>query len=553
MDAADTAAPGLGADAQALRLQVLAVQAMLSDAEWNQTATAGQQLYGSARAAGVIDVAAEAALAVAKAFFNLDRLESAEHWCDRMRDAALAGELTALLASGWVVSAAVRARQDRTVAAIAAVNQALELLDDSMPAAMRRTVYFGVAITYRGLGLWTHAVGAWRAAVETDRAGGGQGGSLISRLNLIECALRAYDELLSVDATSAEPLLHEMLAFDDELSHAVTTLPAGWYRFRSHHLWGALMLRRQDFQQALPVLQAAVSQEGDHPVAARGAVWLEMGRAQVGLGDHAAARVSADRACTLLEADARGPGGLRPLPGLHDLWRAERLGGRHEAALGLLMEQHQRSVRNMQALLDAEVAGLTRQLSAQTLSLQNADLRELNAGLARSVVDISRVAHTDALTGALNRRAIELAFAQSQRQCRRMLMVMIDLDHFKAVNDNHSHAVGDAVLRRVVAALQDGMRAPDQLGRYGGEEFTLLLAEADLAAGAVVVERLRLRVAAIDWSTLAVGLVVTISAGLVGVGADESFEEALVRADRLLYQAKHLGRNRVVADPAGAA
>ena len=553
MDAAHPAELGLGADGQALRMQVVAVHELLSNAQWNQTATAGQALYDSACAGGVIDVAAEAALAVAKAFFNLDRLESAEHWCDRMRNAALAGQLTALRASGWVVSAAVRARQDRTVAAIAAVNHALELLDDSMPAATRRTVYFGVAITYRGLGLWTHAVGAWRAAVETDRAGGSNGGSLISRLNLIECALRAYDELLSVDATSAEPLLHEMLAFEDELSHAVTTLPAGWYRFRSHHMWGALMCRRHEFQQALPVLQAAVNQEADHSVAARGAVWLELGRAQAGLGDHTAAQASADRACTLLEADARGPGGLRPLPGLHDLWRAERLGGRHESALLLLVEQHQRLVRNMQALLDAEVAGLTRQLSAQTLSLQNADLRELNAGLARSVVDISRVAHTDALTGALNRRAIELAFAESQRQGRRMVMVMIDLDHFKAVNDSHSHAVGDAVLRRVTSALQDGMRAPDQLGRYGGEEFTLLLAEADLAEGATVVERLRQRVAAIDWSTLAVGLVVTISAGLVGVSPDESFEEAVVRADRLLYQAKRLGRNCVMADPAAAA
>ena len=181
-----------------------------------------------------------------------------------------------------------------------------------------------------------------------------------------------------------------------------------------------------------------------------------------------------------------------------------------------------------------------------TLCLQNADLRELNAGLARSFQDITRVADTDSLTGVLNRRAIEAAFATLQLEGRRFVVAMIDLDHFKAVNDIHSHGVGDAVLRRVTATLQDGLRAPDRLGRYGGEEFTLLLAEADPAAGAMVVERLRERVAAVDWSVLAPGLVVTFSAGLVGVGSAESFDAAVARADRLLYQAKHLGRNRVI-------
>ncbi|MCY7315426.1 MAG: GGDEF domain-containing protein [Rubrivivax sp.] len=546
MDELRPASLGTDADALALRAQLLAVQSSLVEGRWTETESVGQALYDSARAAGNIEISAEAALAVAKALFNVDRLDSAEDWCKRTREAAVQGGLTALHATGWVVSAAVRARLDRTTDAIAAVAEALDRLDSSMPAAARRTVYFGVAITYRGLGLWTHAADAWRAAVEVDRASDGGDGTMISRLNLIECGLRAHDDLCEIDAPAAEVLLHEMLAMEPEVCRFAATLPAGWYRFRSHHMLGALLVRRSCFVPALSMLQLAVSQETGHPNAAQGAAWLDLGRAQAGLGNHTAARASAAQARTRLDGDERGPGGLRPLPGLHDLWRVERMRGNHDAAVALLAQHHQRVVRNVQALLDAQVAGLTRQLSAKTLSLQNADLRERNAGLARSFQDISRVADTDPLTGVLNRRAIEAAFATLQLQGRRFVVAMIDLDHFKAINDTYSHGVGDAVLRRVTATLQDGLRAPDRLGRYGGEEFTLLLAEADLAGGAVIVERLRLRVAAVDWSVLARGLVVTFSAGLVGVGSGEGFDEAVARADRLLYQAKHLGRNRVV-------
>ncbi len=542
----------LGAEAEPWQQRLGAVQALLAAGQWTQTQSDGTALHHSAQASGHAEVAAEAALAVAKALFNADLLEPAEQWCERVRIAASHGKLAALLAAGWVVSAAVRARQDHTDAAIAAVNEALGLLDDSLPAEARRTVYFGVAITYRGLGLWHHAVGAWRAAAEADRANGRDVYLVVSRLNLIECGLRAFDDLCEIDAEAALRLLSEMLALEHEVSQVASTLPAGWLRFRSHYVLGGLLVRRVDFEAARDHLQAAVDEEAQHAAAAQGAAWLELGLAQAGVGDHAAARASAAQARVRLERDARGAAGLRPLPGLHDLWRVERLRGHHEVAVALLAQFHQRVVRNMQALLDAQVVGLTRQLSAQTLRLQNADLREHNADLARSVEDISRLARTDALTGILNRRAIQEAFAAMQNLGQRCVLVMIDLDHFKAVNDTYSHAVGDAVLRRVASSLQEGMRMPDRLGRYGGEEFTLLLADLDPAAGALVVERLRHRVAAIDWSALAAGLAVTISAGMVGVIRGERFEQAAARADSLLYEAKRLGRNRVVGEPLAA-
>ena len=550
MNAAQPAGPA--PDAETLNRRLRVVQAALAAGHWTQAQAEGEALHHSAQGAGQAEVAANAALAVAKALFNADLLEPAEQWCERVRESASQGQLPALLAAGWVVAAAVRARQDHTVTAIAAVNEALGCLNDRLPAVARRTVYFGVAITYRGLGLWHHAVGAWRAAVEADRTIGRDVELVVSRMNLIECASRAYDDLCEIDATAAQQQLDEMLALEHEVSHAATNLPAGWLRFRSHYVLGGLRLRCRDFEPARELLLVAVNEEAQHAAAARGAAWLELGLAQSGLGDLAAALASAAQARIRLDGDARGPAGLRPLPGLHDLWRVERLSGHHEAAVALLAQFHQRVVRNMQALLDAQVAGLTRQLSAQTLRLQNADLREHNADLARSVEDISLVARTDPLTGVLNRRAIEEAFAGTQNEGQRCVLAMIDLDHFKAVNDTYSHGVGDAVLRRVASSIQEGMRARDRLGRYGGEEFTLLLADLDLAAGAVVVDRLRQQIAAVDWSALAVGLVVTISAGLVDVVRGERFEQSAARADRLLYEAKRLGRNRVVSESLAA-
>ena len=550
MDAARLVGPAPAAAKWLERLH--AVQALLAAGRWPQTQADGAALYDSARACGHTEIAAEAALAVAKALFNADSLEAAEQWCQRTRDAAASERLRALHAAGWVVSAAVRARLDRTDSAIAAVNEALGGLNDSVPAGARRTVYFGVAITFRGLGLWQQSVGAWRAAVEADRVIGGGSGLIVSAVNLIESALRAYDDLRDVDAPAAERLMHEMRMLEPEVAQAVVALPAGWHRFLGRHVLGGLDARCGRFADAVARLQDAVNEEGSHPVAARGAAWLELARAQACLGQHAAAQASAEQARVRLACDAPAPGGRRPLPGLHDLWRAEQLLGHAEQSVALLSEYHQRVLRNVQALLDAQVAGLTRQLSAQTLRLQNADLREVNAGLTRSVEDISRVASTDSLTGILNRRAIEAAFAGMQAEGRPFVVVMIDLDHFKAVNDAYSHGVGDAVLRRVATSLGEGLRTPDRLGRYGGEEFTLLLAQLDAAAGALVVERLRHRVAAVDWSALAAGLAVTISAGLVGVWPGERFEDAVARADTLLYEAKRLGRNRVVGEPPAA-
>lgn len=166
--------------------------------------------------------------------------------------------------------------------------------------------------------------------------------------------------------------------------------------------------------------------------------------------------------------------------------------------------------------------------------------------------EVERRAKTDALTGLWNRRhfTVELArwLDQADRYATPVSLVMVDVDHFKRVNDTHGHAVGDEVLRHVAALLRDGARTVDTVARLGGEEFALLLPSTDAAGAAEVAERLRATLAARP-VRLAGGeaLVVTASFGVAGYPATTLTRERVVEAaDAALYAAKRDGRNRVV-------
>ena len=159
----------------------------------------------------------------------------------------------------------------------------------------------------------------------------------------------------------------------------------------------------------------------------------------------------------------------------------------------------------------------------------------------------------DPLTKLSNRRFIltQLAAAVSaaRRHERPLSIAMIDIDHFKAVNDEHGHAAGDRVLAAVANALRHRLRAEDQLGRLGGEEFLALLPDAGARAAATTAEKLRGEIAALAVVHDGVELAVTISAGWAA-WEGESPEELLRRADEALYDAKRAGRDRVQGAPA---
>jgi diguanylate cyclase (GGDEF)-like protein/PAS domain S-box-containing protein len=211
-------------------------------------------------------------------------------------------------------------------------------------------------------------------------------------------------------------------------------------------------------------------------------------------------------------------------------------------------------------ILNDQVLGALSLESSQTTAFANADL-DLLASFAATAsaairnaqlhAKVQKLAITDALTGLYNRRGFfELGPREIERALRfgrPLTAIMLDIDHFKVVNDTYGHSVGDQVLSNVATLCSSNIRKVDILGRYGGDEFSLLLPETDTFTANSVAERLR---AIIEESGVMVDaslVKVTISLGVTRATADiEDLEALLRRADKALYAAKQGGRNRVV-------
>nr|WP_246389871.1 GGDEF domain-containing protein [Halomonas cerina] len=157
----------------------------------------------------------------------------------------------------------------------------------------------------------------------------------------------------------------------------------------------------------------------------------------------------------------------------------------------------------------------------------------------------------DALTGLANRRrlqeAAEEAFARRQRHPSPLGLILLDLDHFKTINDAYGHPVGDGVLASFAATLQHQVRRGDIVARMGGEEFAILMPESDLEAGRLLAERIRLATRAMRLSGQAAGHRLTVSIGVAEAWDDEGFDGLYRRADQGLYHAKARGRDRIEA------
>ncbi len=205
------------------------------------------------------------------------------------------------------------------------------------------------------------------------------------------------------------------------------------------------------------------------------------------------------------------------------------------------------------AELGARVKAMLRLKSAQrALARANAELEATNAKLEVANAELKRMAITDGLTGLFNRRHIEERlremFEHSSRLHEPLACVLVDLDHFKNVNDNHGHQAGDDVLRQLADVLRGAAREVDRIGRYGGEEFMILLPGTVLDAAVTFAERARQEVEAFAFSYEGGTVRGTLSAG-VAAWPHPLIQDryGLVKAaDDALYVAKRLGRNRVV-------
>jgi diguanylate cyclase (GGDEF)-like protein/hemerythrin-like metal-binding protein len=173
-------------------------------------------------------------------------------------------------------------------------------------------------------------------------------------------------------------------------------------------------------------------------------------------------------------------------------------------------------------------------------------LQQSNQELQKTLVELDRLASTDKLTGAWNRRRLEEAILNEMDRLKRydhpLSMLMIDIDFFKKVNDVHGHAVGDQVLEVLAAEIQSTYRATDSLTRWGGEEFVVLSPNTTLSSSTILAERLRERIAKMDFPVVKH---ITVSIGVAECMPGEPWEQWFKRADDALYQAKAFGRNQV--------
>jgi diguanylate cyclase (GGDEF)-like protein len=218
----------------------------------------------------------------------------------------------------------------------------------------------------------------------------------------------------------------------------------------------------------------------------------------------------------------RAPSGAWQLAHLHASipWRQQ------EAGESFPIHQIEERARMLEAL----VADRTRELE-QTLEL------------------VQKLAVTDKLTGLANRARLDQLIADEHRQLQRTprasSIAILDLDHFKEVNDTHGHLVGDRVLQSLAEVLGQCVREVDRVGRWGGEEFLVLLPDASRERARLVADRIRDRLRTHDFGLAAN---VTVSAGIAEYRRGETVDAWLSRADKMLYEAKHAGRDRVQVD-----
>ena len=271
-------------------------------------------------------------------------------------------------------------------------------------------------------------------------------------------------------------------------------------------------------------------------------------RVNCSLGEWSLRHAAPEQARALL-LTMLGEAGDRPLTPMtelraqHALYQAHKALGDTAAALRHL-EKHsdllrERIVQQLQAQSEQFITRVEAEHSRREVERQRARAQSLEADIRR-----------DPLTGLGNRRAVDhqlpALLGDTAAGGRPVTLAILDLDHFKQINDRHGHLVGDRVLVATAQLMRECVRQADLVARIGGEEFLLVLPDADESLAREVCERIRQRVAGHDWASVAPGLAVTLSAGLAS--APPYDETALAtRADQALYRAKARGRNCVEA------
>ncbi len=224
-------------------------------------------------------------------------------------------------------------------------------------------------------------------------------------------------------------------------------------------------------------------------------------------------------------------------------WRGQEL----EAVIGKAME-HNRLLRDNRRLVE-DLRRINNELEARVKE-RTLQLEERARDLEAANRTISDLAYLDALTGVANRRSLDETLVREAERVTRLglplTVVLLDVDHFKSVNDTFGHAVGDKVLQVMAATVASQARPYDLVARYGGEEFLVMMPGATLKNGGVAAERFRAAIAALDIEGISRKL--TASFGVASLTPGDQSATLFERADQALYRAKKYGRNRVELD-----
>lgn len=427
--------------------------------------------------------------------------------------------------------------EGRVTEAVASLREAVAMLHEGMAIAARRTVYTAVLVGYRQLGLSRLELEAARQAVGCLAPGDPPAGVIRTWANFANAAEERWRDLAPVDPEAAGRLLDQVLAQQPRLAGLVGTDARAGVILNS--VFAGLLLAAGRLAEARAAAAAALEggaalQASDDYWQEALALWVVRARCAHELGDAGEAATALQRAHALLDShrDARPwPWLLRRLADL------AALEGDVAGAMRWASQHHAQVLCNEQAAVDAQVAQLAVGVNQHVLT--------------REMLQWQELARRDSLTGLLNRRAIEEEFAALAGQ--RVTLGLLDIDHFKRVNDTHGHPAGDAVLRAMARLLGTTLRQADRVGRHGGEEFVLLLVGVDEAGAESYARRLEQRAREHTCEVPAGRLAVTLSGGFVATRPGESFEAAAARADVLLYRAKAQGRDRILLDIAPAA
>ena len=431
--------------------------------------------------------------------------------------------------------------------ALGRLEEALRVVQDEVAPEEEADIQHRLGMVYARLGDLTRAHEFYEAALERRRALGDTSAAAAS-LNSLgvlllrwgEQRLESQPELAREDFRRARQVFEEALAKADEagdphlkalalgnigsavaflgdLEHALALFHAQLEQVRA-------MQARHDESLCLANIGEALRRSG-HCARA-----VEVLQDSLRIGEQLQSKARMLRACL-------------------ELSRCQEALGDHRGALANYQRYHRldQAVRSEEA--ESKARNLIVQLAVRKVRDEADSYRAERDLLAAANVRLAVEAQEDALTGLANRRFLdanlERLFIQARAGRRAFCVALADIDRFKSINDRHSHAVGDEVLRIVGSILRAACRPADLAARYGGEEFVLALLDTSADGARAVCERLRAAVAGYPWRELDPDLVVTISIGLAEAGAHRDCSDLLAAADARLYAAKHAGRNCV--------